>query len=64
MNDIRELQKKIDKLQKKIVEDETLSKHELEKLKELEKDMKSKIQQLRDSEDLPDSGVENYISNR
>ena len=56
MNDIKEIQKKIDKLQKKIVEDETLSKHEIEKLRELEEDMKTKIQQLRDSKDIPDSG--------
>ena len=56
INHIKEQQKRINKFKKKLVYEDSLSKLEIEKLRELEEDIKIKIQQLRDSKDLSTSG--------
>jgi len=55
INHIKEQQKRINKFKKKLVYEDSLSKLEIEKLRELEEDIKIKIQQLRDSKDLSTS---------
>ena len=46
---------KIDSIKKKIVDD-SISKREIEKLKELEEEIQKKIEIMKSSSDLPDTG--------